>query len=74
MKKLLIVVLFAVCIVWLVGSVDGAVRTRGYVKKSTGKYVMPHYKSAPNRTKNDNWSTKGNVNPYTGKKGAKRIY
>jgi hypothetical protein len=23
----------------------------------------------PNRTSRDNWSTKGNTNPYTGKKG-----
>ncbi len=31
--------------------------------------VQPHMKSAPNITTADNWSTKGNVNPYTGKKG-----
>lgn len=40
----------------------------GYVKKD-GTYVAPHYRSAPNSTTNDNWSTKGNVNPYTGTPG-----
>lgn len=44
--------------------------TRGYVKKN-GTYVQPHEKTAPNKTKNDNYSAKGNTNPYTGKKGTK---
>ncbi|MCX6718474.1 MAG: hypothetical protein NTY81_02635 [Candidatus Staskawiczbacteria bacterium] len=44
-------------------------RVRGYVRKSTGTYVMPHYKTTPNKTKFDNFSTKGNINPFTGKKG-----
>ncbi|MEK7124723.1 MAG: hypothetical protein AAB877_03550 [Patescibacteria group bacterium] len=44
-------------------------RVRGYVKPSTGRYVAPHYRTSPNRTKFDNFSTKGNYNPYTGKKG-----
>ena len=34
--------------------------------------VKSHARSAPNKTKKDNWSTIGNVNPYTGKKGTKR--
>jgi hypothetical protein len=44
---------------------------RGYSKRS-GTYVMPHYRTSPNHTKYDNWSTKGNTNPYTGKKGYKK--
>jgi hypothetical protein len=28
-------------------------------------------RSAPNGTKADNWSSKGNVNPYTGKEGTR---
>jgi len=43
---------------------------RGYVK-SNGTYVEPHYRSSPNNTKSDNWSTYGNVNPYTGEIGTK---
>lgn len=43
---------------------------KGYVKKD-GTYVAPHYRSSPNSSKNDNWSTRGNTNPYTGEKGTK---
>jgi len=46
------------------------VRVRGYTKRN-GTYVKPHYRTPPNATKLDNWSTKGNVNPFTGKPGAK---
>lgn len=40
----------------------------GYYRKD-GTYVKPHYRSDPNGSKMDNWSTKGNVNPYTGQIG-----
>ncbi len=43
-------------------------RVRGYTTKK-GTYVTPHFKTSPNKTKFDNFSTKGNVNPFTGKKG-----
>ena len=43
---------------------------RGYTTKN-GTYVMPHWQTNPNSTKFDNWSTTGNVNPYTGKVGTK---
>lgn len=42
----------------------------GYTK-SNGTYVAPSHATNPNATKADNWSTKGNVNPYTGKPGTK---
>ena len=44
------------------------VAVRGYTKDN-GTYVEPHYRSSPNQYKNDNWSTSGNSNPYTGKSG-----
>lgn len=44
--------------------------TRGYIKKD-GTYVAPHQRSAPNGTQRDNWGSKGNVNPYTGKEGTR---
>lgn len=46
---------------------------RGYINKS-GVYVAPHYQTAPNRTKADNWSSKPNVNPITGTPGTKDPY
>jgi hypothetical protein len=45
-------------------------RVKGHVTK-TGRYVAPHVRTAPDSSKQNNWSTKGNVNPYTGKRGTK---
>ena len=44
------------------------VYVKGYTR-SNGTYVRGHYRTAPNSTKADNFSTRGNVNPYTGKPG-----
>jgi hypothetical protein len=46
------------------------VHVNGYTKKD-GTYVAPHQRTAPNTTTLDNYSTKGNVNPYTGQPGTK---
>jgi len=45
----------------------------GYVR-SNGTYVTPHIQKNPNATKLDNYSTKGNINPYTGKAGTVEPY
>jgi len=50
------------------------VRVKSYYKPSTGSYVSPSYRTSPNKTKFDNYSTKGNYNPYSGKKGTKSPY
>ena len=42
----------------------------GYFRND-GTYVQPHYRSSPNSTPLDNWSTEGNTNPYTGREGTK---
>ena len=47
-----------------------AVPVRGYVKRD-GTYVMPSHRTSPNHTKLDNWTSRPNVNPYTGKVGTK---
>jgi hypothetical protein len=52
------------------GGSGGSHYTRGYTT-DRGTYVAPHYSTNPNGTKLDNWSTKGNVNPYTGKVGTR---
>lgn len=41
---------------------------RGYTRKD-GTYVAPHRATNPDSTRMNNWSTRGNVNPYTGKIG-----
>lgn len=43
-----------------------------YVKsytRSDGTFVQGHYKTNPNGTNRDNYSTRGNTNPYTGQAG-----
>jgi len=57
----------------MASSADASTRVRGYTTKK-GTYVQPYYRSSPNRTKYDNYSTKGNYNPYTGKKGYTKPY
>jgi len=42
----------------------------GY-SRSNGTYVQPHNKTKANKTNLDNYSTKGNYNPYTGKNGTR---
>ena len=45
---------------------------RGHVTKN-GKYVAPHNRTNANKTQRDNWSSKGNANPYTGKRVHKNV-
>lgn len=47
---------------------EAQVYVSGYTRRD-GTYVAPHYRSSPNSTTADNYSTRGNVNPYTGKPG-----
>ncbi len=35
--------------------------------------VKSHARTTRNSTKADNWSTIGNINPYTGKRGTRRL-
>ena len=51
----------------------GSHSIKGYTKKD-GTYVAPAHAKNPNQSKSDNWSTKGNVNPHTGKDGTKDPY
>lgn len=41
---------------------------KGYIR-ADGTYVPGYYRSTPNNTTLDNYSTKGNVNPFTGQPG-----
>ncbi|SFQ39897.1 hypothetical protein [Flavobacterium akiainvivens] len=44
------------------------VQVKGYTR-SDGTYVAPYTRTAPNSTNSDNFSTRGNTNPYTGQPG-----
>lgn len=76
MKKILIALVLGLAFGTLgfsINQADAATRVSGYTTKR-GTYVQPYYKSTPNKTKIDNYSTKGNYNPYTGKKGYTNPY
>ena len=53
------------------GHGGGNVGVRGYYN-GRGTHVSPHMRSAPDGNFWNNWSTYGNVNPYTGVPGTKR--
>lgn len=64
MKKTSLLIILLLC----VASPNAKeVYIRGHYR-SDGTYVQPHYRSSPNLTRNDNWTTKGNKNPHTEKK------
>lgn len=72
MKKYITGSLFLLAILFgvsLFSNTAEAGYVKGYYKPSIGTYVQPYYRSNPNNTKLDNYSTKGNHNPYTGSKG-----
>ena len=71
MRKLVLGLLAAVAAFPAVA--DAQVKVRGYYR-SDGTYVQPHYRSSPNSSVWDNWSTRGNVNPYTGQVGTRDPY
>lgn len=54
-------------------SSSGSHHVSGYTN-SHGHYVQSYRATNPNHTKSDNWSTKGNYNPYTGKTGTKKAW
>lgn len=51
-------------------SSGGSSRVAGHVRRD-GTYVQPHQRTHPNQTERDNWSSKPNINPYTGKEGTR---
>lgn len=44
------------------------IRVRSYTT-SRGTYVNSYYRTSPNRYSFDNYSSKGNYNPYSGRTG-----
>lgn len=65
MKKIVYIALLAIS---GASFAAGSHSVNGYIKQD-GTYVAPSYATNPNSTKLDNYSTKGNLNPYTGKEG-----
>jgi hypothetical protein len=65
LMKTLSSLLAVVCLT--VGSYAGDY-VSGYVR-SNGTYIAPHFRTSSNSTVRDNYSYKGNYNPYTGSTG-----
>lgn len=65
-KMLLVVMAVIIASLFVTESFGGSVR--GYYR-SNGIYVQPYCRTSPNWTVSDNYSYKGNYNPYTGKTG-----
>ena len=76
MQKTIAVFVVAICCAGVAHAKGGGHATSGshhvagYTKKN-GTQVAPHHATNPNNTKRDNWSSKGNTNPHTGKDGTK---
>ncbi|EKD66629.1 MAG: hypothetical protein ACD_49C00026G0004 [uncultured bacterium (gcode 4)] len=69
MKKLFSVMIISLLLVW--NQAFALSYSRWYFRKSW-TYVAPHYKTSSNRVKFDNYSSRGNYNPFTGKKWYKK--
>ncbi len=69
MKKLWIFLLLSLFAAQALAFADEYVR--GYTR-SDGTSVDGYYRSSPNSTQTDNFSTSGNINPYTGEMGHRR--
>ena len=70
MKKFLVAAALALFVLTSAAESYADVYVQGYTRRD-GTYVAPHYRSSPNRSYNDNWSVKTNVNPRTGKRGTR---
>ena len=75
MKKLssILYSLILVMLIGFAGSTFADTYVQGYTRKD-GTYVQPHYRSSPDSSRFNNWSSQGNVNPYTGEKGYRDPY
>ncbi len=73
MKKLFLIILVFLSLSLCSAFSKKPIKVRGYFKKN-GTYVSPYYRSAPDKSVKNNWSTKGNINPITHKYGTRIIY
>jgi len=63
----ILVIVFAFLFIF-VSKTNAYVRVRSYFKNN-GSYVQSHYRTNSNSYKFDNWSYRGNVNPFNGRRG-----
>lgn len=68
MKRIVAVAIAAFVVFPFAAEAQRSTRVRSHVT-TKGTIVQPHRRTVPNKTKLDNWSSKPNTNPYTGKTG-----
>ncbi len=78
MKKLYsLVIALALVFTFAVSNVTSVeartTKVNGYYR-SSGTYVQPYYRTSPNSTRFDNYSTRGNYNPYSGRYGTRSLW
>jgi hypothetical protein len=61
-------VIIAITLILITTPLFAAEYVQGYIR-SDGTYVQGHYRSSPDSSYNNNYSTKGNTNPFTGQSG-----
>lgn len=61
--------IFALSLILVCATAVADEYVRGYTKKD-GTYVEPYHRTSPNSRRDDNYSSRGNENPYTGKRGS----
>ena len=69
MRNAIFFIAACACVHWATAQVH----VKPHVTKD-GTYVQGHTRTAPNSTKLDNYSTQGNVNPYSGQTGTVNPY
>ena len=70
MKYLAGIGLITVALLLVVTVAFAQVWVRPHVRRD-GTVVEGHWRSSPNSSRQDNWSTRGNVNPFTGEEGGR---
>lgn len=68
LSKYLLFILYFICLTAMSQVNNSHVKVSGYTR-SDGTYVQPYFRTAPNSTNRDNFSTEGNTNPYTSQPG-----
>lgn len=72
MKRLVVAALMALAVPG-VAAAQGQHWVNGYYR-SNGTYVQGHMQTNPDGNPYNNWTTQGNVNPYTGQPGTRQPY
>lgn len=76
-KNLYLILVIILVLLWALpamaqfGGQDQSVR--GYTRQN-GTYVQPYHRTTPDNSLYNNYSTQGNINPYTGQMGTVNPY